>query len=78
MLLATNEYHVSSVAPDELQEGAPLEDGVAPSVLPATGEAQMLVEDGVSEMAPLHSSLAGGGGGVPTQISNFVNATPVL
>ena len=67
---ATKEYQTSSFQPfSKLQEGVGVvADCVAPEVVPAVTVPQSWLEFTVNEMAPVHSSLPGGGGGVPMHI----------
>ena len=70
MLVATIENQTSSFqpfAPPQVGTGK-FADMVAPSVVPAVGLAQVRFVLMGNEIAPVHSSLGGGGGSVPTQI----------
>ena len=66
--VATNEYHTSSFTPVAAQVGAVAVEGVAEAVVPLVVTAQARSGFTVKPTAATHSSLAGGGGGVPTQM----------
>ena len=69
VLVATKENHTSSFTPEAPQLGAGAVDCVAETVLLLVNTAQLKSGFTVSEIAPVQSSLAGGGGGVATHIS---------
>ena len=70
MPVAVKEYQTSSLTPVAEQLGAVSTDAVALTVVPAVVTPQFKSALTVSEVAALQLSLAGGGGGVVTQIVN--------
>jgi hypothetical protein len=68
--VATKEYHTSSFTPVEEHVGAGAVEGVADIVVPVVVAAQSRSGFTVNPTAPAQLSLAGGGGGIETQISN--------
>ena len=79
LLAATKEYQTSSSQPfNPLQVGVGVvADWVAPAVLPAVVTPQSWFAFTVREIAPTHSSFAGGGGGVPMHKLKFTSCAIV-